>query len=383
MHLHDLVFNLGAAAVDLWFMRRLGAALTPSGDRDRTFSVWTLLQAGVRAQGLQILGAVLLGLGVERNPFAFLRLLAFALFLHGGLQLLAAAWLLARRARPRPAAACFGALATLAVVAVVAFLIEPRWLEVSHHRLTSAKIEHPLKIAVLADLQTDRVGPWERKVIARALAEEPDLILFPGDYLQVETFEAFTHRSRELRELFGELDLRAPLGVYTVGGNTDSRDWPAIFAGLPVVSFVDTGFVDIGTLDTGDLRVTGLSLRDSFDRRLSIPHPGGFHIVFGHGPDFALGEVEADLLIAGHTHGGQVRLPGIGPLITFSRIPRTWATGVTRLPDRGPDEEPRTLVVSRGLGMERGRAPRLRFLCRPELVILHLDPAEAVAVNPG
>ena len=93
-----------------------------------------------------------------------------------------------------------------------------------------------------------------------------------------------------------------------------------------------------------------------------------YHIVFGHAPDFALGDVGADLMIAGHTHGGQVQLPLIGPLITLSRVPRSWASGVTRFDDG------RILIVSRGVGMERSGALRLRFLCRPELVVIHLRP---------
>ena len=54
--------------------------------------------------------------------------------------------------------------------------------------------------------------------------------------------------------------------------------------------------------------------------------------------------------------------------MTFSRVPRSWAAGVTDL-GRG-----RTLVVSRGTGLERGRAPRMRFLCRPEIVVLDVHP---------
>jgi predicted MPP superfamily phosphohydrolase len=88
----------------------------------------------------------------------------------------------------------------------------------------------------------------------------------------------------------------------------------------------------------------------------------------GHRPDFALGEVDSDLLVAGHTHGGQVRLPFFGPVMTLSNVPRSWAAGVTKLPGN------RTLVVSRGIGMERGGAPELRFLCRPELVVLTIVP---------
>lgn len=75
------------------------------------------------------------------------------------------------------------------------------------------------------------------------------------------------------------------------------------------------------------------------------------------------------MLVAGHTHGGQVRLPGIGPLITLSAVPRSRAAGVIH-PASGA-----TRVVSRGLGMERGPAPRLRFLCRPEIVVIDVVPA--------
>jgi len=63
-----------------------------------------------------------------------------------------------------------------------------------------------------------------------------------------------------------------------------------------------------------------------------------------------------------------VQLPLIGPLLTLTVVPRNWASGVTEI-DAGT-----TLIVSRGIGMERADAPRLRFLCRPELVVVDLVP---------
>jgi predicted MPP superfamily phosphohydrolase len=66
-----------------------------------------------------------------------------------------------------------------------------------------------------------------------------------------------------------------------------------------------------------------------------------------------------------------VRLPGFGPILTFSQVPRAWAAGRTEI---APGT---TLIVSRGLGMERHYAPRLRFLCRPELVFITLQPSQA------
>jgi hypothetical protein len=158
----------------------------------------------------------------------------------------------------------------------------------------------------------------------------------------------------------------ASLGAHAVQGNAEGPNWPELFEGLPV-----TVYPRSETVVRGELAITGLSFDDSFDRTLEVKPVDRFHIVFGHGPDYSLGRVEADLLVAGHTHGGQVRLPLIGPLITLSQVPRSQAAGVTVL-DGG-----RTLVVSRGIGMERGHAPRLRFLCRPEIVVIELEPAPA------
>jgi hypothetical protein len=122
------------------------------------------------------------------------------------------------------------------------------------------------------------------------------------------------------------------------------------------------------------ITITALSLPDSFTAAPPapvVPSAAGFHIVIGHSPKYVLGTTEGDLLLAGHTHGGQVRLPLVGALLTMSLIPRRWAAGVT---DLGGS---RRLVVSRGIGLERGSAPRMRFLCSPEIVVLDVTPPES------
>lgn len=303
-----------------------------------------------------------------RSMFVALGLSAWAIFGHGLAVVLVGWWLLRgeHRTWARASAAC---AIVLAWIGVQAFAIEPTWLQVTRYRFETPKVVRPLTIGVLADFQTDHVGAYERRVVARLVEERPDLILLPGDYTQHPTPEGRQRLNEEVNALFRELGVRAPLGVFAVQGNCEWLGWERVFAGLDAVTF---GARDPGTrtVETGELSITGLTLGDSYETDLAVEGASGLHVVVGHYPNFALGDVDADLLVAGHTHGGQVRLPGFGPPITLSRVPRSWAAGRTEL------EGGRTLIVSRGIGMERAGAPRLRFLCRPELVFIDVVPVE-------
>jgi hypothetical protein len=155
------------------------------------------------------------------------------------------------------------------------------------------------------------------------------------------------------------------LGMVAVRGNVDWNGWEDVFAGLPVTAVEDTV-----QLDLGPIVVTGLSWQDSKRTDIQLQPEEKFHLVLGHSPNFSLGEIKADFLVAGHTHGGQVQLPGIGPLMTLSEVSRSWASGLTEI---SPGQH---LLVSRGIGMERGEAPRMRFLCRPELIIVEISPGK-------
>ena len=314
---------------------------------------------------LGVFQVVILVLGATLYPvdgFGRLQLLAWGVFLHFPLYLIAAGVMLFDKSRLFFYALLILVLAILGV-AGDAFLIEPRRLEVSHTTIYSTKLTQSIKVAVLADIQTDNPGPYEARVLALTAAENPDLVLFAGDYLQILDHDAYHTAVLELRNIIKDAELKPPLGTYAVRGNVDHNDWPVIFQELDVRAFNTTE-----TLDLGLIPLTGVSWLDSENPNLVIPGSEKFHIVLGHSPNFSLGEIDGDLLLAGHTHGGQFQLPGIGPLLTLSLVPRSWAAGLTEIK---PDQY---LLVSRGIGLERGAAPRMRFLCRPELVILELKP---------
>ena len=89
----------------------------------------------------------------------------------------------------------------------------------------------------------------------------------------------------------------------------------------------------------------------------------------GHNPNFVANLVDLgakpDLVLAGHTHGGQVVLPFFGAPYTKTNLPRRYASGLH-------DYKGFALHVSAGVGMERGAAPQVRFLCPPEICLLEL-----------
>ena len=121
-----------------------------------------------------------------------------------------------------------------------------------------------------------------------------------------------------------------------------------------------------------DLAVELLGLDDAHiraqDFRLAPRQsPDRFGIAVMHSPD-SLPEAVAcgyPFVVAGHTHGGQVRMPFVGALVTNSHLPRRVASGLFRMGDA-------LVHVSPGLGT--GKYAPFRFLCRPEATLLELVP---------
>lgn len=308
------------------------------------------------------LAAVLVATATGQGGFGSARLLSWVLFAYVPASLAALAWSVRRR--PMAAAALVASAAALVVVAVDAFVVEPAALDVRRVQLRHEKLRRSYRVAVLADPQYDELGPREKRAFVETMALAPDLILLLGDYVQSEWAREQPLRA-ETAAFLREIDFRAPLGVFAVRGNNDEDGWEELFAGTAVRPVEATTRVAIGD----DLTLVPLGLWDSYDQGLTLRSDRErYTVAFGHVPDFVLGEPRVELALAGHTHGGQVKLPWIGPLVTGAAVPRRWAHGTTTLPTGA------TLVISQGLGLQRAAAPRLRFLCRPEIVLLELEP---------
>src|SRR6185295_19665640 len=104
-------------------------------------------------------------------------------------------------------------------------------LAISHVHVASPRATRALTIALLADVQTDHVGSYEKEAFAAVMREKADLILFAGDYVQVARPELERERLA-LRDAMRDSGLSAPLGVYAVRGNVDPNGWEEIFEGV-------------------------------------------------------------------------------------------------------------------------------------------------------
>lgn len=259
-----------------------------------------------------------------------------------------------------------------------ASFIEPKLLTVERTRvpISAQRDGHDaLRIAVLSDIQCLHVGEHERAAVARALEFDPHLILLPGDLTQVGAWR-IDEVAAEIRELLAPL--HAPLGVYFVLGNVDQHGRVGeLFAGTQVQlldnQVVEMAFGDRRVMLGGvDLQFSSPAAKAALSAFDSPADPGEIRILTAHRPDVAYAldpAARVDLIVCGHTHGGQVVLPFFGPPFVLSAVPRSVGAGGLH------QVEGRSLYVSRGIGMERGPAPPMRLMCRPEVSWLTLESA--------
>lgn len=208
-----------------------------------------------------------------------------------------------------------------------------------------------------------------REIVARTMAFQPDLILLGGD---------FVHWEKDIPLLPETIlhGLHAPDGIYAVPGNHDY--WANVDGVIAVMTAAGVRFLVNRSLaiaregESGEERIWLVGIDEVYrgvpdlDAAFGATRDNEVRLGLSHHPDIVdkLAGRRLDLLVCGHTHGGQIRFPFFGSVVVPSVHEARYASGFHRVRDV-------LLYVSRGLGA----IPPVRILCKPEVATFTLRHA--------
>lgn len=255
---------------------------------------------------------------------------------------------------------------------------------ISRHRRVFPGLEQPLRVVQLSDLH---YGPWVRATtlqswVRAANAERPDLIVITGDLIESgmrldrlkALYRAITPDHEHLVAVLGML--QAPLGVYAIWGNHDNSQ-PAAkrYLGRHLPKHGISVLVNQGLWARDDLFLSGVDdyWAEEANPKVSLAgyRKGKASLALAHNPDFwdYYRDLPVGLVLSGHTHGGQVYLPGVGAPWTPSRYHERYLGGWYS-PALGA---PVSGYVSRGLGTT---VLPLRVNAPAELTVFEFTPED-------
>ncbi len=207
----------------------------------------------------------------------------------------------------------------------------------------------PLRVVLISDFHVARFGNTPARMqetVDHVAALKPDLVLLAGDFIADPILQPVPMRPN----VAPWARLKAPLGVFAVLGNHDFHE------NTDRLKFwlreVGVRVLENAAVRVGPLAVVGISDKFSGHARIgdalrSAKRQGGVPIVVTHSPAL-ISRIPAgvELVLAGHTHCGQIVLPLIGPIDKRTEYGGRFACGVIR-------EGRRTIVVTAGLGVSR------------------------------
>ncbi len=264
---------------------------------------------------------------------------------------------------------CFTSLILAVSFLCYAHYVEPYWVEETHEQLV---VEHwqgrPLRLAVIADLHAKaNDGPYMDSIVKRTLEAKPDVVLLLGDYIN----EGRLGDSMDTETLGKHLAPLAQLPCYAVLGNHDyeygAQPVRAMLQGLGAK--VLEGRMEALEVGRDTLYLGGIRCLSWFDTPGRVPQlpreaANATCLILTHSPAAAHYVPQGTTAtFCGHTHAGQVCLPGGIPLVRPDARVR-WEEMKDPLTVAG-----KPVFISRGLGTS---VIPLRFCCRPELVFVEL-----------
>lgn len=254
--------------------------------------------------------------------------------------------------------------------------VEPKWLEFSQRECRLPKLTHPVSLAHLSDFHASKVVPQSliEHAVDLAIASKPDIICLTGDYVTGSTgFD-----TRWYKAVLSKLPRQAP--TFAVLGNHDGGVWAESDGGFrgteEVTRLLESSGIqvlenrslrvqcngaELQLAGVGDFWAANIDIESAFaDTDSRYPT-----ILLSHNPDTKVlfAKLDWELMLSGHTHGGQVVMPVLG-LCHAPVEDKHYLQGLK--PWRN-----RWIHVSRGVGNVLG----VRFNCRPEVTKLRLLPA--------
>ena len=273
----------------------------------------------------------------------------------------------------------------LSLLAVLLCLILPGFynaLKVVHYTVNADNVAQPIRVALVADLHSCAYGEGQRELLEAIEKEAPDLLLLGGDI--------FDHEIPNDRAVAFLKGIQGKYPCYYVTGNHEYWSGKEGFA--EKMAILDScGVIRLsGEMDTIEIKGTKLNIcgvddpyawadngflmenrdgscREQVQRVAELARNGHFTIFLAHRPELFsyYSQYGFDLVLSGHAHGGQWRIPGIlnGVYAPNQGLFPAYTGG--RYEQNGT-----VMIVSRGLARESTRVPR--FYNRPELVVVDL-----------
>ncbi|MCD8325923.1 MAG: metallophosphoesterase [Lachnospiraceae bacterium] len=275
----------------------------------------------------------------------------------------------------------------LAAACLIIIYHDTHTFRVVRYALTSPKLTKALRAVVLADLHDTRFGEHNEQLSARVRQLSPDLVLVAGDMVTSSRNPDFSGAEDLLISLAGEFPVYYGMGNHETRMAADPKEHEDVQVEeyRKRLSRAGVVFLQNESVKLRDYPVTlhGLELENEYyhkrGRRSLTPEdlteklgkadPQTYHLLIAHNPEYfpQYSDWHADLVVSGHVHGGIVRLPVLGGVISTSfRLFPKYDGGLFM-------EGNSAMVISRGLG---SHTIPVRMFNPGECVVIDLQPGE-------
>jgi hypothetical protein len=251
---------------------------------------------------------------------------------------------------------------------VYTVLIEPVWVEVNKLKIILPNLPAQFDGFSIVHLSDFHCSPFIRvryieKCIQKTLSLKPDLVVITGDFV--------LGRAKYIESVASKLKLIShKIPTYAVLGNHDYWTDDMVVKNTLLEAKIHVFKNGNVALKRNNARIWLAGIDDlwagnpDLNRALEGTNPDEIKILLMHQPDAIenINDREVDLILCGHTHGGQVTLPLIGPPIVPSKFGSKYATGLFKIGNI-------QMYVNKGIGLI---PPPVRFLTRPEIAYIIL-----------